>query len=226
MSRYFSTERGKTKALRLLLFNRISIGWMLAFLFIHAVPAAQVTQGRITPGAEETVRHHESGKAYLDFPVGVSAINPMFGDNAAGLQRIHDLINRIQDDPDADITGISITGYASPEGESNFNLSLSGRRASALAAHLKKIYGFPDNLFTLNAMGEDWNTLDRLVGQSTIAGKQRLLDIIRSEDNYDTKGKGLKEMADSVPYRRILESLFPHLRRCDIEVGYTVIRKR
>ncbi len=177
----------------------------------------------ITPEVETIKNRCETGKAYLDYPVGVSAIRPEFRNNAVELQRIYDLIENLKSNTDATITGISITGYASPEGIYNSNLALSGNRALALTNHLQKKYGFQNDLFQTKGQGEDWQTLDSLVELSEIKDKQQILSIIRGTGVFDGREKKLMELSGGSPYREMFKEMFPQLRRSDYELSYTVV---
>lgn len=176
----------------------------------------------VTPEAEEVKHRSESGRAYLDFAVGQSEIVAGFMDNAAELQRIYTLIETVQNNPDATITGITITGYASPEGNYQSNLSLSDRRAQALKRQVKNLYGFPENLFKVDGRGEDWAMLDTLVNRSYMEDKYAALEIIRSRDSYDNRENRLKALNGGTPYRYLYENIYPRLRRSDYELHYTV----
>lgn len=99
----------------------------------------------ITPEVKTVKQRSEAGRAYLDFAVGRSEIVPGFRNNAAELNKIYNLIKTVENDPDASITGITIAGYASPEGSYASNLMLSERRAIALKNQIKSIYSFPES---------------------------------------------------------------------------------
>lgn len=180
------------------------------------------TVAYITPGAEELKLRSEENKAYLDFPVGQAAIVSSFGRNPEELQKIDDLIVRLKNDPDVTITGISITGYASPEGLWANNRTLSEKRASALMEHLRSVYGFPADLFSVEGGGEDWDMLDSLVAGSSLAGKREALEIIRSKAISDEKEKTLKAFAGGGLYAEIRANFFPQLRRSDCSLRYTI----
>ncbi len=177
----------------------------------------------VAPEAEAVKQRSETGKAYLDFPLNESIIYPDFRNNAAELQRMYDLINLVKNDPNATINGITITGYASPEGLYTTNMELSGSRARALAGHLKKTYGFKDELFKVESKGEDWQTLEQLVAQSDMDEKEQVLAIIRSTDIFDGREKKLMDLAGGAPYYSMLKTIFPKLRRSEYELNYTVL---
>ncbi len=177
----------------------------------------------ITPEVETVKQRSEAGKAYLDFVVGRSEIVPSFKNNAVELDKIHALIRQVQNDPDATITGITITGYASPEGTYESNMTLSQHRANALKEHIRSMYGFSHGLFRVEGRGEDWKTLDVLVEQSGMADKYRILEIIRGTDIFDGREKKLMDLSGGNPYRQMKVELFPQLRRSDYELHYTVL---
>ncbi len=177
----------------------------------------------ITPEVETIKKRMESGKAYLDYPVNVSAVRPEFRNNTTELQRIYNLIDNLKDNHDATITGVAILGYASPEGTYHANQLLSEKRAQALANHLKVKYGFADNLFQAEGKGEDWQTLDSLVAASNMKDKEQILAIIRGTGVFDGREKKLMELSGGTPYRDMLKEMFPKLRRSDYELSYTVV---
>lgn len=192
------------------------------------VPAAapsrpRLSVGYLRPEAEAVKRRSDSGKAYLDFAAGKAEIVSTFKNNASELQRIHDLVAQVKNDPDATITGITIQGYASPEGTYASNLLLSERRAQALKNHLQSVYGFAAGLFSVSGKGEDWNTLDSLVSRSDISEKYRILEIIRGTDIFDGREKKLMQLSGGLPYRQLLAGYFPQLRRTDYRLDYTVL---
>lgn len=180
------------------------------------------TASFITPQAEAVKRRNEAGRAYLDFAVGRSEIVPAYKDNAAELQKIYRLIETLKKDPDATITGITIAGYASPEGGYQSNLSLSGKRAEALKNRVKVLYGFPESIFSVGGRGEDWVMLDTLVARSYMQDKYAILEIIRGAGDYDRAEQRLKALGGGKPYRYLLENIYPRLRRTDYELHYTV----
>ncbi|MCL1973728.1 MAG: DUF3575 domain-containing protein [Bacteroidetes bacterium] len=176
----------------------------------------------LVPEAEAVKARAETGSAYLDYEVGRWNILPDFRNNAVELQRIHAKIREVYHDPDATITSIVITGFASPEGSYSSNLTLSHRRALSLKEHLKAVYDFNEGLFKVTGSGEDWAGLDSLVASSSMMEKYRLLEVIRSMDNPDLKEIRLRGLFGGYPYQFIKNELYPKLRRSDYRINYTV----
>ena len=177
----------------------------------------------ITPEVETLKKRSETGKAYLDFVVNRWEILPNFKNNASELQRIDDMAQRVNNDPDATITGISITGYASIEGSYASNLTLSENRAEAVKEHIQQLYNFRADLFTVKGMGEDWTTLDSLVNASSMQERSRILQIIRGTGIFDGREKKLMDLAGGTPYLKMMDTFFPQLRRVEYRFNYTVL---
>ncbi|MDR2912977.1 MAG: DUF3575 domain-containing protein [Alistipes sp.] len=176
----------------------------------------------ITPEVELVKVRNESGSAYLEFQTGRSEILLNFRNNAAELERIHEMIRRVQSDADATITGISLVGHASPEGSYSSNMSLSQRRADALRTYLLGQYNFSGGLVRARGAGEDWATLGRLVGDSGIAGRIGLLDIINGSADYDIRDRQMRALSGGAPYRAMMTEMFPRLRRTDYVLDFEV----
>ncbi len=175
----------------------------------------------IVPDVEPVKIRYESGSAYLEFPVGNSTIIPDFRDNTAELARIDKTIRLVKDDPDATITGLTLTGNASPEGSWPSNQSLSQRRAVALKHYLIERYGLQSGLIATHGEGEDWDTLSRLVEESNIVGKQSLLAIINGSDNHDARDRQMIA-ANRAGYDAMVRDIYPRLRRTDYKLDFEV----
>lgn len=177
----------------------------------------------ITPEVEAVKRRNESGRAYIDYAVGKSVIDPTFGNNAAELEKIHTMLRSVRENADATITGISITGYASPEGSYGMNMTLSEKRAAALKRQVAVVAGLPEALFSSKGAGEDWAMLDTLVVRSDMAEKYEILEIIRGTGVFDGREIKLMQLGGGAAYRRMKSEIFPLLRRCEYRLDYTVL---
>ena len=164
----------------------------------------------------------EKGIAYLDYAQGTSGIDYDFGDNAGELRKIHELIESIQENPYARITGISLVGHASPEGFATDNFLLSADRALALRDHLKIVHTLPETLFTADGRGEDWLSIDRLVATSAHIKKYMLLEIIRGTRDADERELRLREEWPDF-YEQLRRETYPRLRRIEYEITYVIM---
>ncbi len=176
----------------------------------------------VQPPVEIVKNRNMAGKAYLDFPVGESAILTDFRNNFKELSKINQAINFLKNDPNAIINVISLEGYASPDGSYKINERLSEERSYALKNYLQKEYNYPDNMFLVNSVAEDWNGLKKLVESSNLPEKQDVLNIIDNDKSYDSKKQSLKKLKGGTVYKILLDDYFPQLRRVDYKLDYTI----
>ena len=119
----------------------------------------------VAPKAEVKTRSM-SGSAYLDFPVNQTVIRPDYRRNTAELAKIRETIDQVRDDKYATITGISIKGYASPEGTYANNERLAKGRSEALLDYVKQRYDLSGVQTSVDYEPEDWAGLEKKVEAS------------------------------------------------------------
>ena len=217
---------GPTKAGISLIYNigRKNPGRTIEPVYIPAMePVEPQPEVIIEPEpVEATKEYRKSVSAYLDFAVGRSEIVADFENNSAELKMLDELVASVKGNPDATITGIIITGYASPEGTWQLNMALSENRAAALTDYIETQYGFPASIFTTKGEGEDWATLEKLVGNSNMPQRDEILSIVRSEGIIDGREADLMRLSGGEPYRQMKAEMFPQLRRVEYELLYTI----
>lgn len=155
------------------------------------------------------------------FPVAKTVLDPDFLSNAKALKDIEDAIRLVLDDDWAELGGIDIAGYASPEGNTKQNQQLSVGRAEALKEYIIGKFGFSEDRFNVTAGGEDWSGLRALVADSDMPYRNEVLDIIDNVPQEQRQTK-LKTLAGGRPYRSMLDVLYPQLRdACYISVWFS-----
>lgn len=175
----------------------------------------------VKPEAEVKQRA-EKGNAYLDFPVNQIKIYPEYRRNPMELAEINRTINVVKENTDTKITGISLHGYASPEGSYANNTRLAKGRSEALKTYIMKEYGLSADMFTVQSTPEDWAGLRAYVEKNNVANKAKVLEIIDSQmDNLDAKENKIKAL-DGAMYQALLRDCYPALRHTDYVVHYTV----
>ena len=94
----------------------------------------------------------------------------------------------MKDNADTKIVGISLHGYASPEGSYANNTRLAEGRAEALKKYVMNEYGLSAEIFNVASTPEDWEGLRAYVEKSDVADKDEILAIIDADiENLDTK---------------------------------------
>ena len=172
--------------------------------------------------AAEIKQRAEKGSAYLDFPVNQTKIYKDYRRNPYELAEINRTIQVVKDNADTKITGISLHGYASPEGTYANNTRLAKGRSEALKSYIMNEYGMPADLFTVEYTPEDWAGLRAYVEKKPVAHKEQVLELIDSNiDNLDVKESRIKAL-DGQMYKELLRDIYPALRHTDYMVHYTV----
>ena len=142
---------------------------------------------------------------------------------------------------------ISITGWASPEGEETGNVGVSKNRADIATAELNKIL---DEVLTImarrakvkpqdveyykyqqlkqmvistRAAGEDWVHFVVMVEASEIQDKHAIINIVETQQNLIKREQMIRNMAEV--YDELNDEIFPNLRRAQIALYYSEARK-
>ncbi len=176
----------------------------------------------VQPMAEPVKNRNMQGKAYLEFPVGKADILTDFRNNFKELSKIQEAINQLKANSNAVITSINLKGFASPEGSYSTNEKLSEQRAQALKKYLQNEYNYPNGMFNVTSVAEDWDGLRALVEASGLDEKQAILNVIDDSSDKDAKERKLKTIKGGSAYRILLQEYFPQLRYVDYRLNFTI----
>lgn len=177
----------------------------------------------VTPAAEAVKTRDLAGSAFIDFPVNKTTLLPDYRRNPQELAKIRSTIDAVKNDADSHITGVTICGYASPEGSYEANERLAAGRAATLADYVSSLYTFPKSMMHTSSVAEDWAGLRKWVEDSDIANRDAILAIIDSPD-YTTPDAREWKLKSTYPeqYKYLLANVYPSLRHSDYTVDYTV----
>lgn len=176
----------------------------------------------IIPEAETIKKRFIECEAVMDFAVGRSELVMDRGNNAAEMNKIISTMNSVLNDDDINITGVEIAGYASPEGNALSNQKLSENRAKALKNALMRSYNYPENFYSSYFGGEDWEGLVNELSQSSYPYREAIIAIINGNENIEQRKAEVKRYANGMPYREMLITLYPALRRVVFKANFDV----
>lgn len=178
----------------------------------------------ITPEAEGIKHRAVEGKAFLDFRVNKVNIDPEYRRNTIELAKICATIDTVRNDKFTQLTGISIHGYASPEGSYANNTRLAEGRTRALANYVTSYYKFDSKLISSRSTPEDWEGFRKYIEESSINKKDEVLTLIDdTQINIDEKERNIAKLIGPEAYKKnLLEECYPALRHSDYTVSYTV----
>lgn len=177
----------------------------------------------IAPQAEEVKVRSIEGSAFVDFRVSRMNIDPAYRRNTAELGKILATIDTVRLDPNVTLTGMTLTGYASPEGGYRNNARLAKGRTEALLKYVKKEYDFSDDILQMSSVPEDWEGFRRFIAASDMEQKEEILQIIDlKEDDMDAKEHRIARLIGAQNYNYLLTECYPALRHSDYKVVFSV----
>lgn len=192
-------------------------------------PAEEMHTDIMEPAKTEDIVEIHEGNARVQFEVDKTVLHPgpytcrngQRIDNTDQLKMIDDSVKYALTDPNVEIAGIDICGYASPESPYLHNDYLATNRSRALAEYLADRYHLPRQVCTFSAVPENWKEFrEQVVESKEITEKERtdLLELIDrpayGPSDYDAKEKELETSPKFAKlYRtKIRPEWFPHLR--------------
>jgi outer membrane protein OmpA-like peptidoglycan-associated protein len=185
-----------------------------------APPALPEAKEEAVP--EERLACHDT---YLHFPAGSARLMPDYGRNRVELERVAHFLDSLGSHPGLRLTGVTIRGGASIEGDERSNLILAGQRAYALLHYLKSEKKLlPDSAYSVSPGGEDWDAmLGEISHQPALADyRDELVRIAALPESADRKERLIRRLDGGKAYRSLAERVFPKLRRVSCLVTYTV----
>lgn len=175
----------------------------------------------VRPKTETSKTRSLSGRAFVDFVVNKTNINPNYRNNTVELGKIQASIDSIKSDKDITITSLSIKGFASPEGSYANNERLAKGRTESLKKYVQNLYHFEKDFIKTSYEPEDWDGLKNFVAASALAGKDGILEIIGGDQAPDRKEAAIRK-AYANDYLHLLKECYPALRHSDYTIEYTI----
>ena len=176
----------------------------------------------IAPMAEAVKARELSGRAFVDFPVNRTEIYPDYRANTRELAKIRAGIDSVRLDPDITVNGITLKGYASPEGPWNNNVRLAKGRTASLKKYVEGLYDFAPSIYSTAYEPEDWEGLIEWLRANTIDNREGLLAIATDTSLApDARDARLKSRYPE-QYTYLLRNVYPALRHTDYTIAYTI----
>lgn len=164
------------------------------------------------------MRQWDFGQDELEiiFKVSKVEIDSSVFDNEVTFGKILSAVDKIFANPHYKMDKIEVEGYASPEGRPGFNSWLGQNRALALIDYIIKSrpqYNLTRDDFRIRNGEENWTGLRKLLMESDIENKDKVIAIIDDESIPNTLKKDkIKWMDHGKTWKKMLDSLYPHLR--------------
>lgn len=177
------------------------------------------------PETTDTMVVSASVRSHIDFKVNLTNLDSAYHGNDTLLNRVLTEIDSMVLAPNKKVEYITVLGTASPEGPYDNNVRLATNRAKTLIRVLKERYTFPDSIYRVNTIPEDWEGMRiMLVGNDTIPYAGIVLDYLDNTTGLspNIRKMRLKHLDDGRPYASMLENVLPYLRRAAVTVDYDI----
>ncbi len=133
-----------------------------------------------------------------------------------------------------EIQDISVDGWASPEGEIDFNDNLANDRAETTQKYMEKHMAKMNKKrakelgvnvseleqevkYNIKGNGEDWDGFLMAVKNSDLKDKSMILNVINSQPDVNKREEEMRNM--TIIYKEIEDNILPPLRRADLTVN-------
>lgn len=178
----------------------------------------------VVPEVEIVKKRKENLEIDIDYLVNSSDVIPSFRNNQYKIDMLDKELRSLFFDRQTDLRiDILIKGYASPEGNYEKNLTLSKQRSENFKKFLINKYGLYELAsLSTQGMGEDWDGLRRAIEASNMDFKFEVLNIIDRVSIFEGREQQLMNLKGGKPYKYILNTFYPYLRRLEMEINYPV----
>lgn len=164
------------------------------------------------------------GALYVHFKVSSYKLEYDYMDNAVTLDKIVDMMKRIEKDSTSSVVKVCIIGLASPEGPVAQNERLALNRAKALKEYISDIISLPESCYEVIGAGEAWADLQYLVETSDMQGKEELLDILRNTPDPTRREQLLRSFNGGKAFDYLKQQIFVGQRNSGyIQVYYDAV---
>lgn len=158
-------------------------------------------------------------EADIYFPTNEMRILPDHELNRASWMHFVNQVDSIERDNRNSISGVTVTGYSSPEGYALNNERLAEKRAKALQEFLENKYGERMEI-AVEWVGEDWEQFEKDIELSDLPERDEILSILRTVKDNNQRKKSLKTLNKGKTFGVLLREYFPKLRRVSCRIRY------
>ncbi len=156
----------------------------------------------------------------IQFPLNNDHLVVQYANNDAELHRLVQDIREITDQPHLKLTGVHLTGYASPEGNYDHNAELAYTRAHVVRDFLASVLPEERDKISLDFTPEDWEGLYHLIERKNSARGRAVRQMLDETPSPVKREERIRKMVGATAYRQLLQEAYPRLRRVDCRIRY------
>ena len=165
-------------------------------------------------------QHADRNSDYaVRYQVDVAQLSSTLAGNARQLDDLQAFIDKVSQDKSLLVTGVTITGYASPDGPYAPNERLARKRATDFRNYVDSRYRLSASYpVTVSAVVDEWRAAVPVVEASSIPSKQEVLQILNGSDKATVKEMRLKRLPAAWNYMR--RHILPPMRHVEMAFTY------
>jgi tetratricopeptide (TPR) repeat protein len=164
--------------------------------------------------------------AHVYYTINASNVRPAEM-KSEEMKAVNDFISKNLSSPWYEFKGISVSAYASPDGETDKNENLAKDRAKTGSAAVmseftknknKEItFGKTKEQYQIGTTKEDWEGFKSLMEASTMADKDLILRVLTMYTDAEQRRKEIKNLSKT--YVELADKVLPKLRRSEITIN-------
>lgn len=164
--------------------------------------------------------------AHIYYTINASNVRPAEM-KSEEMKTVNDFISKNLSSVWYEFKGISVSAYASPDGETDKNENLAKDRAKSGSAAVmseftknknKEItFGKTKEQYQVGTTKEDWEGFKSLMEASTMADKDLILRVLTMYSDAEQRRKEIKNLSKT--YVELAEKVLPKLRRSEITIN-------
>ena len=194
--------------------------------FEYSLPARNLTDSAYIPKAEMQLMDSK-GSVNLNFLIGKAVLDENNPTNRMELERLGSELRHIENDKDASLHTMNITGIASPDGLYASNKRLSEKRTEAAFQRIMSMLSASTrNVITSSSDSKvaEWADVVALMEADSLYMEAGQIDSII--DRFDgNRDRQLREIRKLPYYKSVVAEIYlPKLRKVEYEYTYSIFR--
>lgn len=194
--------------------------------FEYSLPARNLTDSAYIPKAEMQLMDSK-GSVNLNFLIGKAVLDDKNPTNRTELERLGNELRHIENDKDASLHTMNITGIASPDGLYASNKRLSEKRTEAAFQRIMSMLSASTrNVITSSSDSKvaEWADVVALMEADSLYTEAGQIDSII--DRFDgNRDRQLREIRKLPYYKSVVAEIYlPKLRKVEYEYTYSIFR--
>lgn len=194
--------------------------------FDFNIGAQKITDEKYLPRPKKQMRG-DKGRVNLTFLINTARIDDSDPNNAVELEKMQGKLTHVDNDPNAEFMGFSVTAISSPEGPYQSNLKLAWKRVATAKETILKclnpgtVMAMQDSI-SLDARVDTWESVAALMEKDSVSADGVREAIERYPNNMEAQYRQILHLPN---YRSVIFSDYlKRLRRVEYSFSYSVMR--